>query len=53
MNGNVSFAALRHVRGVYLMDEITITLRAIEGVDLEEAYYRLLEWLPHLGMEEV
>ena len=35
------------------MDEITITLRAREGVDLEEAYSRLLEWLSHLGLEEV
>jgi hypothetical protein len=36
-----------------VMDEITITLRALEGVDLEDAYYELERNLRHLGLEEV
>ena len=35
------------------MNEITITLRALEGVDLEDAYYQLSEWLSDYGLEEV
>jgi len=35
------------------MNEMTITLRAKEGIDLEEAYYNLLEWLSDYGLEEV
>jgi len=34
------------------MNEITITLTAHDGVDLEEAYYQLQSHFYNLGLEE-
>lgn len=34
-------------------DTITITFKAAEGVDLEDAYYTLQYELPRIGLEEV
>jgi hypothetical protein len=34
-------------------ETITITFAPLEGVDIEDAYYRLQYRLPEIGLEEV